>query len=137
GHLHGLFLKDNDTQCPVEYGPQFDRNRMGPVRIFPAFKIGVNNPSLDGSGAHNGNLDDQVIIGGWLQAGEHAHLRPGLYLEYPDRIGLADHVEGGGIVNRDVLQPESMPLLTWHQLQAATQHAEHAQPEHINLEHAH
>lgn len=44
------------------------------------------------AGRTDGNLDDEIVEFPWLQARQHAHLRPALDLEDADRIGPADHV---------------------------------------------
>ena len=53
----------------------------------------MDHVSLDGAGADNGHLDDQIIEGPRFQPGQHGHLGPAFHLEDPDGIGLAQHVK--------------------------------------------
>src|SRR5450432_1121900 len=55
-------------------------------------KVGMNHPSLNGTGAHDGDLDHQIVKATRLHARQHGHLCAALDLEHPDGVGLADRV---------------------------------------------
>lgn len=59
------------------------------------------------------------------QARQHRHLGPGLDLEYPNGVGLADHVVGGGILGGNVLQLKGLATLLRHQVQRTANCRQH------------
>jgi hypothetical protein len=48
----------------------------------------VDHVALDGAGAHNRDLHDEVVIGAGFEAGQHRHLRAAFDLEGAERVGL-------------------------------------------------
>ena len=48
----------------------------------------MHHVALDRAGAHDGDLDDEIVEGPRLQPRQHVHLRPALDLEHADRVGL-------------------------------------------------
>ena len=66
-----------------------------------AAQIGVDHVALDRAGAHDRDLDDQVVECARLQARQHVHLRPAFDLEHADAVAPAQHVVDRRIVARD------------------------------------
>ena len=91
-HLHELLLEQRHPegllQAPLETGMQ-ERHLLRPVT--PA-QVGMDRPSLDRSGADEGDLDDEVVETARSQPGQRGHLRPALHLEEPNRVTAAQHV---------------------------------------------
>ena len=106
------------------------------LRALAPAQVGVHHAALDGAGAHDGDLDHQVVEAARLQARQHAHLRAALDLEHAHGVGGADHVVGGGVVAGDVLHAEVHAPPRAHQRQAAADGAEHAQGQHVHLQQA-
>ena len=62
----------------------------------------MHHAALDRAGAHDGDLDHQVVETARLHARQHGHLRARLDLEHADRVGVADHVVHRRIFRRDI-----------------------------------
>ncbi len=65
-----------------------------------AAQIRVHHVALDRPGAHDGDLDDEIVEDPRLEPRQHVHLRPALHLEHADRVGAAQHVVDLRIVAR-------------------------------------
>ena len=76
------------------------RGELDRLVAAAAAQIGVNHVALDGAGAHDRDLDDEIVEAARLQPRQHVHLRPAFDLEHADRIRAAQHVVDGGIVAR-------------------------------------
>ena len=63
---------------------------------------------LNRAGTDDRNLDHEVIERAPLQPGQLCHLRAGLDLEHADRVRLADHGVGGGILRRHAREIEPL-----------------------------
>ena len=61
----------------------------------------MNHAALDRPGPHDRDLDHQVVELLGLQPRQHRHLGPTLDLEDADRVGMLDHVVGGGVFGGD------------------------------------
>jgi hypothetical protein len=61
----------------------------------------MHHVALDRAGAHDRDLDDEIVEGARPEAWQHRHLRPALDLEHPDRIGTRQHVVDGGFLRRN------------------------------------
>ena len=98
---------------------------------------GVHRPALDGAGTDEGDLDRELVELPRLEAREQPHLRAGLDLEHPDRVGAAEHVVDRGLLLR---QGGQRPLLAGglaHQVEAVPQGGEHPEPEQVELHQPH
>ena len=93
--------------------------------------------ALDRAGAHDGHLHHQVVKAARLQAGQHAHLRTALDLENAHGVSAANHVVGGRVFCRDILQAQRRAAPLANQVQAAVDGAEHAQGQHIHFQQTH
>ena len=136
GDLHHLLLEDGHAQRTRQ------RRRQGGGKVdrlqpLATAQVGVDHAALDWPGANDGDLDHQVIKATRAQARQHAHLGPALDLEHAHGVGGADHVVGGGVIGRDVLQAQKPAAPLPDQRKAAADGAEHAQRQHIDLEQAH
>ncbi len=100
---------------------------------FPTTEIGVDHIPLNRAGADDGDLDDQIVEGARLDAGQHRHLGAALDLEDPDRVRLADHGVGRRILGRDRGQVEGHSLVLGQQIEAALHAGEHPERQHIHL----
>ena len=85
------------------------RGELDSLVAAAAAQIGVDHVALDGAGADDRDLDDEIVEFARLQSRQHVHLRAALDLEHADRIGLAQHVVDGGIVARHGGERESRP----------------------------
>ena len=93
----------------------------------------MHHVTLDRTGANDGNLDDQIVIGARLQARQHRHLGPALDLEGAQRVGLADHRIGARILGRDAGEVILRALVRRHQGQPLGHAGQHAKRQHIDL----
>ena len=59
------------------------------LRPFRRLQVRMHHVALDGTGAHDGDLDDEVVVAARLQARQHRHLRARLDLEHTDGVGAA------------------------------------------------
>ena len=92
----------------------------------------MHHAALDGTGPHDRHLDDEVVVGAWLQPRQHRHLRPAFDLEHADRIGLAQHVVDGGIVRLHA-DGALLAVVLLDQVEALAQAGQHAEPQHVDL----
>ncbi len=97
----------------------------------------MHHAALYGPGPHDGDLDHQVFVAARLQARQHRHLRPALDLEHADGVGVADHVEHLLVVVGNMVHLHHRAAPAVHVVEAAAYGAEHAEREHVDLEHAH
>jgi hypothetical protein len=96
----------------------------------------VHRAALDGSGADEGDLDDQVVEGAGLQPGQGGHLGPALDLEHPDRVGRAEHGVDLGVLVREGGQVQLDALVLGHQFEAVAQSRQHPQAQQVELHQA-
>ena len=94
----------------------------------------MHHPALDGPGPHDRHLDHQVVELLGLEPRQHAALRPALDLEHADRLGALDHLVGGLVLGRDVLDLEGTSLALADEVQRLADRRQHAQPQHVDLE---
>ena len=99
----------------------------------------MHHLALNGTRAHDGHLDDQVVIVARPQARQHRHLRTGLDLKHPGRLGAADHVVDGAVLARHRREREFTgnrggPAEIIDELEGTADRAQHAEAEHIDLE---
>ena len=94
----------------------------------------MDHAAFDRAGSHDRNFDHQVVKAARLQARQHRHLRARFDLEHADGIGLADHVVGGDIAFRHILDAEFAAAHQADQIESPVQGAEHAQRQHIDFQ---
>ena len=68
---------------------------------MPPIDIGMHHPALNRPGAHDGDLNHEIIEFAGLHPWQEIHLRSALYLENTNRIGHTKHVIGSVIFLRD------------------------------------
>ncbi|KWV86540.1 hypothetical protein PFLmoz3_03973 [Pseudomonas fluorescens] len=132
--LHHLFLEQRDAQGALQHGLQLRRRIGGGLFIVPPPQVRMHHAALDRPGAHNGDLDHQVIKRLRLEPGQHRHLRPRLDLEHTDGVGLADHGVGGRVFLGNRGQAQVPVAMSAQQIEAAADRAEHAQGKDVHLE---
>ena len=100
GKPHGLLLEQRHAHGLAEHLAKLvggamvgmRRGELDRLLAAAAAQIRVDHVALDGAGAHDGDLDDEVVEAARLQPGQHVHLRPAFDLEHADRVGAAQHV---------------------------------------------
>jgi hypothetical protein len=97
----------------------------------------MHHAALNGPGPHDRHLDHQVFVTARLQARQHRHLRPALDLEHADGVGVADHVEHLLVVVGNIVHFHHRAPPAIHVIEPAANGAQHAEREHVDLEHAH
>ena len=103
GDAHGLLLEQRHAHGLAEHLAQLvlgavigvRRGELDRLLAVAAAQIGMHHVALDGAGAHDGHLDDEIVEAARLQPRQHVHLRPAFDLEHADRIGPAQHVVDG------------------------------------------
>ena len=99
-------------------------------------QVGMDHAAGDGSGAHDADLDHQVVVVARLQAPQHGHLGAALDLKHPHRVAAADHFKGRG-VSRGHGSQGKLPLpVPPQEIEAEVQVGEGAQPQQVYLEQA-
>ena len=101
--------------------------------VAPA-DVGVHRAALDRAGADQRDLDDQVVELPRLQPGQGGHLRAGLHLEHPDRVGPLQHRVDRGVGRLQLVQLDLPPVVLGDQVDHQVQRGEHAQPEQVELD---
>ena len=96
----------------------------------------MHHVALDRAGAHDRDLDDDVVERPRFQPRQHRHLRSGFDLKRADRIGLADHRVGVRILRRHVGQVHRQTPMLRQQIETAPHATQHAQPENIHFHEA-
>jgi hypothetical protein len=143
GNLHDLLLEEGDSEGPVQDGGEAGVRGGLALLAFPAAEIGVDHAALDGAGADDRDLHDEVVELAGLEAREHGHLRAALDLEYTDCVGGADGVVDLRVLGRDpghrldgVEVVEALSLLDVEEGQSLANGGEHAEAEDVDLEEA-
>lgn len=88
---------------------------------------------LDRAGAHDGNLDNEIVEGARLDPRQHRHLRAGFDLERAERVGLADHRIGARILRGDGGEVEPYIRVFGQQIEGAPHAGQHAERQDIDL----
>ncbi len=98
-----------------------------------AAQIRVHHVALDGPGAHDRHLDDEVVEGARLQARQHVHLRAAFHLEHADGVGFAQHVVDGRVLARHGGERQRTVVMLFDEIEGAADAGQHAQRQHIDL----
>ena len=107
-----------------------------PGLAVSAPQVGVYGAALDGSGADQGDLDDQVVEGAGFESGQGGQLGAGLDLEHPDGVGLSEHGVHGVVGQVEVGQVDGGVFVFGDEVDGVVQGGEHAQAEQVELDQA-
>ena len=102
GNLHGLFLEQGHAIGATQ---DLHHGRAQILDRFAALATideRVHHAALNGAGADNGDLADQIVEFLRPHAGQEVQLCPAFHLKDPDRIGAAKHVIDRRIFGRDI-----------------------------------
>ena len=136
GQPDHLLLEDGHPQGALQYTPDGIRGIGDRFQPLLAPQVGVHHVALYGPGAHDGDLDHQVVETLGLQARQHGHLGPGLDLEYADGVGGLQHAVGGPVLPGNIIDSLDGWLVAVHQLQALADGGQHAQGQYVHLQQA-
>ena len=92
GQLHGLLLEQRHAFGLAEHGVKFigwamlgvGGGKTHRLKPRPAAQVRVHHVALDGAGADDGDLDDEVVELARAQARQHVDLRAAFHLEHAD-----------------------------------------------------
>ena len=120
---------------PVSTVARAVRNRRGLlVEVFlkvleaaPSQRVRVHELRLDGAGADERDLDDQVIEAARLEPGQGVHLRAALHLKDADRIGAAEIVVHGLVGHVEPREVDRLAARPANVLDAELDQRQHAQ----------
>ncbi len=119
GHLHHLLLKHGHTQGTAQGLLQARAGHVHRLQPLATTQIRVHHAALNRPGAHNGDFDHQVVKTTRAQARQHGHLRPAFNLKHAHAVGAAQHVVGGRVFGRNVLQRQRTAMALRHERQGA------------------
>src|SRR3569833_255244 len=136
--LHDLLLKDRYAQGALQY-VFGDRGGIGDrLEALPAPQIWVDHVALDGTWPHQRDLDHEVVIALGFLARLHGHLRARLDLEHADRVRAPQHLIHGRVILREGRERvRAVAIITVDEVERATDRAQHAERQHVDLEQAH
>ena len=103
---------------------------------LPAAQIGMHHVALDRAGAHDRDLDDEIVERLGLEPRQHRHLRPALDLEHADRVGALDHGVDCRLLGRDGRERQALAVMPVEKVEALRQRGQHAERQHVDLEEA-
>ena len=131
-HLHELLLEQRHPEG-LGQGVLEERVEVGDgfLAVAPP-DVGVHRPTLDGAGADERHLDHQVVERAGPQAGQRGHLGPGLDLEHPDGVGLADHVVHV-VVLGELRQVDALAVVLFDEVERLVQGTQHAEAQQVEL----
>ena len=144
GEPHRLLLKERHAEGLLEHPAQLVRRPVLGRRCridhllqpVATTQVGMHHVALDRAGAHDRDLDHQVVEAARLEPGQHVHLRPALDLEDADRIGPAQHVVDLGVLLRHRGERQMQALVPGQQREGLADAGQHAEPQHIDLHQA-
>ena len=93
-HLHCLLLEQRHAEGFAQHSFQLGRRVSDLFQTLAAAQIGVDHIALDRSGAHDRDLNDEVVELVRFHPRQHRHLRAALDLEDAEGVGATDHREG-------------------------------------------
>ena len=136
-HLHELLLEHRDAERALEHGFELRVGIGDGLASELAANEGVDGATLDGSGADERDLHDEVVEPPRLQPRQQPHLRARLDLEHPDRVGPAQHVVDGLLLLGD---RRELPFLTRRladEIEAVLQGRQHPESQEVELDEPH
>ena len=111
GDLHELLLEERHSQGLSQGGFEGVMQVGDLLAPQPAADVGVDGVALDGAGADEGDLDDDVVELLGAQPGQSGHLGTRLDLEDPNRVrGREQPVDGGVLLGQGVQPPGTTGL---------------------------
>jgi hypothetical protein len=93
----------------------------------------MNHVALDRTRPDDRDLNDEIIKGARLDPRQHGHLRAALDLEDAERVGLADHRIGLGVLGRNGAEIARDALVPGEQVEAALHAGEHTERQAVNF----
>ncbi len=96
----------------------------------------MHHVALDGTGADDGDLDDEVVEFLRFETRQHVHLRAALHLEDTDGVGFAQHVVDGGVIARHGGEVVRLAFVHADEVERLADAGEHAERQHVDLHHA-
>ena len=144
GDAHRLLLEERHAEGFFEHPAQLVRRavlRRGRgvdhlLQPVAAAQVGMHHVALDRAGAHDRDLDHQIVEAAGPEPRQHVHLRPALDLEDADRIGPAQHVVDRRIVLRHRGERQMQALVLGQQFEGLADAGQHAEPQHVDLHQA-
>src|SRR4029077_1333854 len=100
--LHHLLLEDRHAERAMQYCAHLLPGILHRLRAGAAAQIRMHHVALDGTGAHDRDLDHEIVVTARLEARQHGHLRTRLDLEDADGVGAAHHVVNLRILGRQL-----------------------------------
>ncbi len=102
----------------------------------------MHHVALNGAGAHNGDLDDEIVELTRFQAWQHVHLGAAFHLKHAERIARAQHVVDALVFARQIGQRQlfaaiKLRLVLVNEVQCLADAGEHAERQHIDLHQPH
>ena len=111
GDLHELLLEERHPQGLSQGGLEGAMQVGDLLAPQPAADVGVDGVALDGAGADEGDLDDDVVKLLRPESGQGGHLGTRLDLEDPDRVrGREQPVDGRVLLGQGVQSPGTAGL---------------------------
>ena len=136
GDLHPLFLEERHAEGALE-----DRLERG-MRVGDGFEsrfaaqVGVDHVALDGAGADECDLDDEIVEAARLEAGEGVHLCAALDLEDADGVGAAEVVVDGLVGAVELAQVDGDAAGAAYVGEGVLHDREHAEAQQVDLDEA-
>ena len=94
----------------------------------------MHHAALDRPRAHDRDFDHEVVKAARLQARQHAHLRTRFDLEYPHRVGPADHGVDGRVFRRNIFDAHCAVFKRVEHIQRTADRGQHAERQHIHFQ---
>jgi hypothetical protein len=101
--LHHLLLEDRHAERALEHALHRVVRVGDGLEALPPAQVRMHHAALDRTGAHDRDLDDEIVEARGLEARQHRLLRARFDLEHADGIGPLAHRIDLGILGRDVL----------------------------------
>ena len=78
----------------------------------------MDHVALDRAGAHDRDLDDEIVKFLGLEPRQHRHLRPALDLEHADRVGALDHRINARLLGRNGGKRQAPAVMAFKEIEA-------------------
>ena len=134
--FHHLLLEQRHSQRLGQHRAQRGVGILHRLIAVAAPQVGMDHAAGDRSGAHDRDLNHQIVEGARAQTRQHRHLRPALDLEHPDGVAGADHVEHRRVLGRHRGHGVGAPVVAPDQVETEIQMGEGAESEQVHLEQA-
>ena len=101
GDAHRLFLEQRHAQGLAEHFLQLGLGIDHRLLALAPAEIRMHHIALDRTRPDDRHFDDEIVKSARLDPRQHRHLRAALDLKGAERVGLADHRIGLGILGGD------------------------------------